>query len=388
VAFLNGGLARTSAAAAAAALTIAACSPAGTSSSSSSITAKGNALTIYLSEPANIKSDPIAQDITDAETLAFDQHKGEVTAFKLALQPLAQPLLSDNARYAIGHDTSAIAYLGELAPGASEQTVGITNAVDLLQLSPTDTAVELGAGSSVIAGSPNNYFESFSTYGRTFARVVPTSAQEAAFLVREMQGMGVKSVYVASDDSDYGRAIAASVKGVVNHAGLSVSTSQSGADAIFYGTDSPAAGASYLNMAAKAAPNAKLFGSSSLADPAFLSALSGAATNVYVSVPGIPSGQLNSEAKAFISAFKQRYGHAPDGQAIFGYAAMETLLSVMHKAGKSANNRDTVAKDFLAVKNEASVLGPFSIDSDGNTTLNSFVLNRVRGGSLVPVSGS
>ena len=34
---------------------------------------------------------------------------------------------------------SAIAYLGEVDPGLSSQSLGITNAQDLLQVSPTDT---------------------------------------------------------------------------------------------------------------------------------------------------------------------------------------------------------------------------------------------------------
>ena len=40
-------------------------------------------------------------------------------------------------------DSSTIAYLGEIAPGAPTQTVGITNALDVLQVSPTDNALEL-----------------------------------------------------------------------------------------------------------------------------------------------------------------------------------------------------------------------------------------------------
>ena len=61
--------------------------------------------------------------------------------------------LSDNARQAIG-DSSSIAYLGELTPGASADTIGITNAEDLLQVSPTDTAVELTQVSPAVPNSP------------------------------------------------------------------------------------------------------------------------------------------------------------------------------------------------------------------------------------------
>ena len=83
--------------------------------------------------------------------------------------------ISDQARTVI-QDKTAIAYLGEIVPHSSYASLGITNALDLLQVSPTDTALELTQASPVVPGSPDTYYESMSTYGQTFARVVPTSA--------------------------------------------------------------------------------------------------------------------------------------------------------------------------------------------------------------------
>ncbi len=112
--------------------------------------------------------------------------------------------VSDNARSAI-IDKTAIAYLGEIAPGTSDQTAGITNALGLLQVSPTDTALELSQSTPAVADAPKTYFQSWGTYGRTFARVVPSSAVEAKALVAEMKAQSVKSLFVANDGSDYGR---------------------------------------------------------------------------------------------------------------------------------------------------------------------------------------
>ncbi len=75
------------------------------------------------------------------------------------------PKLSDNARAAI-IDSSSIAYLGEVAPGTSDQTVGITNALALLQVSPTDNALELSAHTPAVSGSPHSYYEQWGTYGQ------------------------------------------------------------------------------------------------------------------------------------------------------------------------------------------------------------------------------
>ncbi|HEY2571168.1 MAG TPA: hypothetical protein VGI27_06835, partial [Solirubrobacteraceae bacterium] len=250
---------------------MAGCSSTG-SGNSSAVIAKGHVLTIFLSEPRNVASNPVARDVIEAEQLAFHQESHEITRYQLQLVAVRGRVLSDNARAAI-QDGNAIAYLGEIAPGDSEQTVGITNAQELLQVSPTDTALELGDATPAVPGSPTHYFESWSSYGRTFGRVVPTSAQEASANVAAMASMHLRSVYVADDGSDYGRAIARAVRSAAGAASIAVSASESGASAIFYGAQSAAAGARFFNSAATAAPSARLFGSSSLATPAFVSAL-------------------------------------------------------------------------------------------------------------------
>ncbi len=373
----------------AAALVIAGCGTSGSSSgSASSVTVSGNTLHIYLSIPAALSSDPAAQDLVHAEELAFFAHHGEVKDFKLALLPLQSNKVSDSARTAI-QDTDAIAYLGELAPGHSDQTVGITNAVDLLQISPTDTALELSQATPVVKGSPQTYFEAWGTYGRTFVRMVPTSAQEAGALVSKMVALKLHSVYVQHDSSDYGRALALEVAEVAAHAGLTLTTHRAAADAIFYGTDSPKLAAGYFTAAAASDPRAKLFGSSALNSGLFKPRLSAALIkNLYVTVPGFMPGALSPAGRAFQSAFTARYHHAPNVEAIFGYEAMSQLLAVLREAGKSANVRGTVVKDFLRSSRSGSVLGSYRIDSAGDTSLTAFVIEQLRGGRLVPVSAA
>ena len=64
---------------------------------------------------------------------------------------------------------------------------------------------------------------------------------------------------------------------------------------------------------------------------------------------------------------------------------MSAVLAVLHEAGTSANNRGTVQKDFFAIRNRASVLGTYSINVNGDTSLAPFVISRVKSGQLVPV---
>lgn len=370
-----------------AALAVAGCSQTGSSSSSSNITVEGHTLRIYLSEPPNLKHDPVAQDIVAAEQLAFSAHAAEVKDYKLRLLTLNSNTLSDNARGAI-IDKSAIAYLGEVDPGTSTQTVGITNALDLLQVSPTDTALELGQSTPAVADAPKTYFQSWSTYHRTFGRVVPDSAEEAKEQVAEMKALKVTSLYIGNDGSDYGKAIADALSSDAKAAGLTISSSSHGAGADFYGATSPAAAAKWFNAAASASPTAKLFGPSSLNNGAFTSALSPSVHHLYVSIPGFMPKDLPAAGTAFVADFKVAEHRAPNVEAIFGYAAMSALLGALERAGKQANERGAVVSAFLNHKSTDTVLGTYSIDGNGNTSLNAFVFARPSGGVLVPFTAA
>ncbi len=359
---------------------IAGCGATGTGNSSVSVS--GRTLTVYLSAPAGSASNPQVQDVLDAEQLAWSQHAKEVTAFNLQLKPITAAKLSDNGRTAIS-DKQAIAYLGEVAPGGSADSAGITNAQDLLTVSPTDTALELTQKTAAIADAPNLYYESLSTYGKTFARVVPNSAAEAKAQVQEMRTLGVKQLYVGNDGSPYGAAIALAVKQAAAPS-ITVAATQSAADALFYGSASPAAAARAFASAASANPNLKLFGPSPLDNSALVAAL-GSVKNVYISAPGFLPANLTPAGRQFVSDFKAKFGHTPAAGAIFGYEAMSAVLGVIHEAGSGANNRQTVVKDFFALRNPpTSVLGSYAIDASGDTSLAPFVFSRLKGGALVP----
>jgi branched-chain amino acid transport system substrate-binding protein len=359
------------------AVAIAGCTQNG--SGSSAVTVSGKTLTIYLSDAPS--SQPlIARDVLAAEQLAFKQGQPSFNGFTVQTRVVSAQI-SDQARTAI-QDKTAIAYLGEVAPHSSYASLGITNAADLLQVSPTDTALELTQASPVVPGSPDTYYESKSSYNQTFARVVPNSAHEAKAQVQEMRALGVTKLYVTDDGGPYGAAIANVVK--QDAAGtFTVTSSLSGADGAFYGGSSPAAAARFFQRAAAANPAIKLFAPSALADPTTTNQLSNVA-HLYVSAPGFLKSDLTPAGSQFVSQFATTYGHAPVAQAIFGYEAMSAVLAVLKKAGTAANNRSTVVSDFLSLKNRESVLGTYSMNASGDTSIAPFVFSRVQQGKLVP----
>jgi branched-chain amino acid transport system substrate-binding protein len=348
----------------------------------SAVTVSGKALTIYASRPPAGAGGQTAADVLDAEQLALSQAGTTVGQFTVRLVKLDGKEISDNARSAVQNST-AIAYLGEIEPGTSQASVPITNELGLLQVSPTDTAAYLTEAVPEVSGSPTTFYPSRSTYHETFARVVPTSAQEATAIAAEMHSLGLTKLYVADDGTPYGVTVASEVRAAAAKQGLSLVSGAASADAVFYGGNTAATAAKALDQAA-AAGSAKLFAPSALYDDAFVDGLSAAGQkNLYVSSPGFTAATLTPAGRQFVTAFRNAYHHVPVPQAIFGYEAMSSVLAVLKEAGTGAGSRATVVNDYRTLHDRQSVLGTYSISSGDTTLTPPFVFGRPRGGALV-----
>ena len=184
-----------------------------------------------------------------------------------------------------------------------------------------------------MSDSVDFFYPAHSTYQRTFARIVPTSAQEAKALVQEMQSEHVTSLYVSDDGQRYGQTVASEVRAAARAAGLQIAAGLASASGAFYGGNaatpaSRVAAAAFLNRAASANAGIHLFATSGLYDSSFVQTLSAAArSKLVISSPGFTSAKLPPAGAAFVSAFTAAYHHAPAPQAVFGYEAMKALLS-------------------------------------------------------------
>ncbi len=356
-----------------------------TTQGGSSVSVTGQTLAIYASQPPGGAGGQTAVDVLDAEHLAFQRNGSTIGKFHLQFFKLHGAELSDNARTAI-QNKSAIGYLGELQPGTSQLSLQITNELDLLQVSPTDTAVYLTQPTAAVSGAPSTYYPSRSNYHETFARVVPTTAQEAKAVVAEMQTLHLSKLYVASDGSPYGASIALEVRQDAPSHGLTLVSGAAAADAVFYGGSPGSAARTALDQAATQSPSAKLFAPSALYDDTFVAGLSAAVQkNLYVSSPGFAPSTLTAAGRQFLLAFRSMFGHVPAPEAIFGYEAMSALLAVLKEAGSNANNRAVVVADFRSLHDRQSVLGTYSI-TGGDTSIAPFVFASPHAGRLVPHS--
>jgi branched-chain amino acid transport system substrate-binding protein len=363
-----------------AAVALAGCST--NSSNNAAVVVKGNTLTIYATQPPGADT-AVDTDVLDAERLALQQAGSKSGKYKLAFKVLHQSEISDDARTAIS-DNTAIAYLGEIEPGTSGASVQITNQLGLLQITPTDTAVYLTEPTAAVPGSPTHWYPDHGNFGLTFTRMVPNTAKEARAIVAEMKRLHLTKLDVSSDSSSYGKSIALEIRQDAPSSGLSILTSAAGADAVFYAGAPDQAATKAIDAAAAASPTAKLFVPSAFYDDAWVTGLSAAAQKqLYVSSPGFMPGSYQGTGAAFVSAFRQAYGHQPQPQAVFGYAAMQALLAGLKQAGADANSRADVTNDVLGLKNQSSALGTYSLDG-GDTNIAPFIFARPVAGKLVP----
>jgi branched-chain amino acid transport system substrate-binding protein len=363
-----------------AALALAGCST--NSSNNSAVVVKGNILTIYATQPPGADT-AVDTDVLNAEKLALQQAGSKSGNYTLRFKVLHDPTISDDARTAISNNT-AIAYLGEIQPGTSGTSVQITNQLGLLQISPTDTAVYLTEPTAAVPGSPAHWYPDHGNFGLTFTRLVPNTAKEARAIVAEMKTLHLTKLYVSSDSSSYGKSVALEIRQDAPSSGLSIVSSATGADAVFYAGAPNQAATKAIDAAAAASPTAKLFAPSAFYDDAWVAGLSAAAQKrLYVSSPGFLPGSYQGTGAAFVSAFKQAYGHQPQPQAVFGYAAMQALLAGLKQAGANANSRADVTNDVLGLKQQSSALGTYSLNG-GDTNIAPFIFARPVAGKLVP----
>lgn len=393
-------------------MAVAACGSSNKSSSSTSSSGGGgggNSVNVYSSLPFDPTDAKQTNDVVKGEKLALSQVNNTVGPCKITYKSLDDSTAqagqwdagqtSANARKA-AQDKSAIAYLGEFNSGASAISIPITNQANLMQISPSNTALELTKNPGPSGkGAPDKYYP---TGKRTYARVVAADHIQGAAQGSWMKELGVKKLYEANDKQVYGSGVAkttgdaAKLNGIqvvgndgidikaANYRALAQKVKSSGADAFFFGGITASNGVQLYKDVYAVNPNIKLFGPDGVAESSFTTKLpKGAQAHTYITVGTIDPKDYPPAGQKFFTDFKAKYGTAtPEPYAIYGYEAMSLLLDSMKRAGAKCNDRQSVIDQVYKTKNKQSVLGTYSIDKDGDVTTNQFGRFFVKGGKL------
>jgi branched-chain amino acid transport system substrate-binding protein len=303
-------------------------------------------------------------------------------------------------------DKTTVGYLGEFNPDASAISIPVLNRAGIPQISPADGAAGLTSGTAgTFPGEPEKYYPRGT---RTFARVVPDDSVEAVAQIGLQQSLGCTKSYVLDDGSVYGADLASIFSHDAQRAGLALAGIQdydptaamyaslaaavaaTGADCVFLAAIAESHAAAVTTAVATALPQARIFASDGVADGAYLDAARGGIPlrldrRIYLTMAPLARSAYPPASHAFFDAYRERYGSV-EPYAIFGYAAMTLMLRAIDRAtdhGRRVADRAKVLAAIFATRNRHSVLGTYSINRSGNTTLRAYGAYRVVRGQLV-----
>jgi branched-chain amino acid transport system substrate-binding protein len=371
-----------------------------------SVTDGGRVVDVYSSLPMRGPSGAQATALIDGIKLALAEagsRAGQFTVQYTALDDSGGPYGWDasrtaaNARKAAA-DPRAVYYIGEVDDDASEISMPILNEAGVPQVSPTNTYVGLTTNEpGSAAGEPKRYWP---TGTRTYLRIVPIDSVQGAAVLLAMQQSGCARVAVVNDGEAYGGGLARLIDLEKGRYGVNV-VSMTAIDPDDGALRSSAArlsvgrpdcfvlagvaskGAVQLTRAVHAAvPAAKIFAPAAMCTGSWTNPRDGGVpasvgrliecTALTRDPPAYPGG------KAFMLAYNARYGPGdPSPYAILGYEAMKLGLSTIAGLGPNGNSKSAVLAALFSTTDRHSVLGTYSFDGDGDTTLRSYGLYRV-----------
>jgi branched-chain amino acid transport system substrate-binding protein len=308
---------------------------------------------------------------------------------------------SANARR-VAQDDQAGAYIGEFNSGASAISMPILNEAAVPQISPANTAVGLTTNEpGADKGEPDKYYPAGT---RHYLRIVPKDTIQGAALATVMKEDGCTNVAMANDKEVYGAGLSRNIENSLkeqqvqlafnegidpkasNFRSLAARAKSANADCfMFSGITANGAVQIYKDFAA-ALPDAKLYGPDGVAESGFADPKEGGipasvARRVKVSVATLNPESYPPEGQEFFTQFEQEYGERnPDPYAIYGYEAMRLVLDAVERAGSA--NKEDILKALFDTKDRQSVLGTYSIDENGDTTLTDYGIYTIEDGEL------
>ena len=399
-------------AAAALSVGVAACGDDGGGGGGGSESISGKSLTIYSSLPEQGASAGQATAMENGMKLALEAKGGKVGDYSVTYKPLDDSLASSgqadegkgaqNARTAAG-DKTTIGYIGEYNSGISKVTIPILNKAGIAQISPANTYVGLTTdepGSE--SGEPAKYYP---TGKRTYARVVPKDTIQGAALAQAATDAGCKSVRIWNSKTTYSAGLARNVEMSADEVGLQVEgndgidpeapnyeslASKIKADCFIWTGEIEFNGTQVLKDAASASDDIKLFAGDGNCLNASANPEEGVPPDIAprfkCTIATLDPEKFGPEGKKFFADYSKKYNEdSPDPYAIYGYESMALMLDSIQRAVDEGGDltRQKVVDQLFNTKNRKSVLGDYSIDENGDTSLTDYGLYKIEGGKLV-----
>jgi branched-chain amino acid transport system substrate-binding protein len=309
---------------------------------------------------------------------------------------------AENAQKA-AQDEEIIGWIGPFNSGCAAVQIPILNEAHLGMISPSNTYV----GLTRPGGKPDEPEKYYPTGERNYARVIVTDDKQGQAGAKLMQEEGWESVYILDDKETYGKGIADQLQQSAEDLGIEILGRE--------GIDGSAANyGSLMNKIAQTDPDAIYFGGIIENDadqlvkdkvgagmsneevafivPAgvyvdtYLSQGGDAAEGTWVTFGGLPEGALSAEGQEFVKTYQQKYDDEIQPYTPYAYEAANVMLDAIERASEEAGgdvpDRQAVEEQIFATEDYKGVLGTWSFDEDGDTTLTELSILKVEGGKF------
>ena len=363
---------------------------------------EGKTLVIYSSLPQSGVSAPAARAVAAGERLALTDAGGRVRGRRVRLVELdaARPgdgpwspdRVNANAERAAG-DPQAIAYLGELAYGASAISVPITNDASLLQVSPMDTLTSLTQSP---IGRPRAGPERYYPQGkRSFARLVPNDDLLAETLLELAGEDGGERMGVLFDGDIYSRELAGQLIAIGRRDGpRPVGSEEYGGrveeipdivrrlaeahpDVVVYAGIANRGTGRLLAQIDRTLPGIPVYAGSGLLDRRHGRPIPAAPASVWALGPTPPINALPARGRALSKRVAARGLSSDRPDAVYGYEAMRVVLDAIRAGGP---NRELVRRAGMTIRTRRSPLGRYALRGTGDVEGARFALWALRDG--------
>ena len=310
---------------------------------------------------------------------------------------------SQNAQTA-AQDDQTVGWIGPFNSGCASVEIPILNEAGLVMISPANTYV----GLTKPGGDPGDPDRYYPTGERNYTRVIPADDKQGRLGAVLMQEEGVESVFIIDDRETYGKGLADQVEltaeelgievlgregidgSASNYRGLMSSIADAQPDAVYFGgIIENNAGQLVRDKVDAGMPNDEVpfIVPDGVYVETYIEQGGDAAEGTYVTFGGVPAKELSGEAQAFVDDYNEAY---PDGPPIaayttYAYEAANVMLDAIERAYNADDevNRQNVLREVFATKDYEGVLGTWSFDENGDTTLTKLSVQRVEDGKFV-----
>jgi branched-chain amino acid transport system substrate-binding protein len=304
---------------------------------------------------------------------------------------------AENANRAVA-DADVMVYLGTFNSGAAKVSIPILNRANLVMISPANTYP--GLTKKVEGVEPNEPDVYYPSGRRNYSRVVPSDELQGQVAANWAKQLGVTKMYVLDDTELYGHGIAVQVADTARRIGINVvggpegidpkasdyralATKIRGAapDLVYYGgITQNNAGKLVKDVRAVLGNDVKLMGPDGIYEQAFLEDAGDAAEGMYITFGGVAPTKLTGKGAEWYRAYKAKYTGEPEAYAAYGYESAKVALDAIQRAGRK--DRPAIRDAVFATRDYDGVLGRWSFDQNGDTTLTEMSGRQVKDGKF------